>query len=38
MAKLPYESPATETEPAVDIILASNDNAFFDPWGMISLP
>lgn len=38
MAKLPYESPVTETEPYVDTILASNDNAFFDPWGMINLP
>ena len=38
MAKLPYESPTTETEPFVDTILASNDNAFFDPWGMINLP
>ena len=38
MAKLPYESPATETEPAVEVFQPSNDNGFFDPWGMISLP
>lgn len=38
MAKLPYESPVTETDSYTDVILASNDNAFFDPWGMINLP
>ena len=38
MAKLPYSSPAVETEPVVDAILASNDNAFFDPWGIIDQP
>ncbi len=35
MIKLPYDSPEVTTEPFVDIVLASNDNAFFDPWGMI---
>ena len=35
MAKLPYDSPEVSTEPFVDTILASVDNAFFDPWGII---
>lgn len=37
MGKLPYSSPTVATEPVVDIIISSNDNAFFDPWGMIDL-
>ena len=35
MARLPYESPEVTTDPAVDAVLSSNDNAFFDPWNMI---
>lgn len=38
MSKLPYSSPEATTDPFVDAILSSNDNAFFDPWGMIELP
>ena len=38
MAKLPYNSPEVTTDPFVDAVLASNDNAFFDPWGIIELP
>lgn len=33
MAKLPYETASAEVEPVVDVVLYSNDNAFFDPWG-----
>ena len=38
MAKLPYEAPTTEPEYFVDTVFASNDNAFFDPWGIIEAP
>ena len=31
--KLPYETASAEVEPVVDVVLYSNDNAFFDPWG-----
>lgn len=38
MEKLPYSSPEAVTDPYVDVILGSNDNSFFDPWGLIQLP
>ena len=38
MAKLPYSSPEVTTDPYEDLVLSSNDNAFFDPWGIVELP
>ena len=38
MAKIPYNSPDATVDPYVDAILSSNDNAFFDPWGIIEAP
>ena len=30
MSKIPYEAPEIATDPGVDILLASGDNAFVD--------
>lgn len=35
MSKLPYETASSTVEDPVDIILSSNDNAFFDPWNIV---
>lgn len=37
MAKLPYETASVEVETTVDVVLYSNDNAFFDPWGNVPM-
>lgn len=38
MYKLPYETVSCTVEPGEDVVLYSNDNAYFDPWGLIRKP
>ena len=35
MPKLPYEEASAVVDAVNDIVTTSNDNAFFDPWGII---
>lgn len=35
MSKLPYEEAIAIIEDGEDVVLCSNDNAFFDPWGNV---
>ena len=35
MSKLPYDEAVAVVEGGEDVVLCSNDNAFFDPWGMV---
>ena len=35
MAKMPYETASSEVEVVDDVVLASGDNAYLDPWGVI---
>lgn len=36
MSKLPYEEAVAVVEGGEDVVLCSNDNAFFDPWGIVN--